>query len=77
MKEEAKGTPSTNIVRVKFDRAFGIAKKSKTQYELYKEETVGSELESLVFKTVKDSVIESGKNTLRRKLRSFFKIDKE
>ena len=53
-------------------KAMDIAKESKTQYELYKDETIGSEFESLIFKIVKDSAIENGKLVIKRKIRSFF-----
>ena len=45
-----------------------IAKDTKTQYELYKDETIGSEFESLIFKVVKDSAIENGRIMLKKKI---------
>ena len=57
------------------ERALNIAKETKTQYELYKEETVGSEFESLVFKIIKDSAIENGKIKFKRKIRQIFGMD--
>lgn len=57
------------------ERALNIAKETKTQYELYKEETVGSEFESLVFKIIKDSAIENGKIKFKRKIRQIFGIN--
>ena len=53
-------------------RAIEIAKETKTQYELYKDETITSELESLILKIVKDSVIENGKLVIKRKIHNFF-----
>ena len=66
----------SNTVGQKIDKALSIAKESKDQYELYKEETVGSEFESLIIKVVKDAVIENGRLMIKRKVRSFFRKDK-
>ena len=57
-------------------KALEIAKETKTQYELYKDETVGSEFESLVFKLIKDTAIENGRIMIKRQVRKFFKKDK-
>ena len=66
----------SNVASSRYDRVLSIAKETKTQYELYKAETIGSEFESLIVKVIKDGVIENGKITIRRKLRSFFGKDK-
>ena len=66
----------SNVASSRYDRVLSIAKETKTQYELYKDETIGSEFESLIVKVIKDGVIENGKITIRRKLRSFFGKDK-
>ena len=70
-KEENLSSGNLNI-----DRALAIAKDTKTQYELYKEETVGSEFESIIFKIIKDSAIENGRIKFKRKIRHFFGLDK-
>ena len=67
-------TVSSNNLDI--ERALKVAKETKDQYELYKEETIGSEFESLIFKVIKDSAIENGRIKLKRKVRSFFKMDK-
>ena len=54
------------------DRALKVAKDTKDQYELYKEETIGSEFESLIFKIIKDSAIENGRIKLKRTVRNIF-----
>ena len=68
--------PSVSKVTLQFSKALGIAKDAKEQYELYKEETITSEFESLIFKIIKDAAIENGRITLKRKIRSFFRRDK-
>lgn len=67
-------TPNSGL-SLKVERAMNIAKDTKTQYELYKDETIGSEFESLIFKVVKDSAIENGRIMLKKKIRKFFKKD--
>ena len=69
-KEESLSSGNLDIERV-----LNVAKETKTQYELYKEETVGSEFESLVFKIIKDSAIENGKIKFKRKIRQIFGMD--
>ena len=63
----------SNSVGAKYDRAIAVAKETKEQYELYKEETIGSEFESLIFKVVKDTAIENGKLLIKRKFKDWFK----
>lgn len=58
------------------ERALKVAKETKDQYELYKEETIGSEFESLIFKVIKDSAIENGRIKFKRTVHNIFKKNK-
>lgn len=68
---------SYNRVDKEIDRTLSIVKASRVEYELYKDETILSEIESIALRKAGGAFIDYGKNAIKKSIRGIFHKDKE